>query len=264
MIGAFVAAAYKIIPGIVHILNSIGQVKTYSFTLSGLVANTNNYEKKDTGSIGINSIRFDKVFFKFRDDHVLNDFSMEINKGDFVCIAGPSGNGKSTLVNLLLGFLNPQSGEIILNGFSTTAADRKKFRPAISYIKQQSFLIHDSILINITLDETEFDTDKLKDVMKVTGVDKLINNNTEGIHTMIQEEGRNFSGGQRQRIIFARALYKDFDMIILDEPFNEMDEAAEIPLLEHLKRLADSGKTVILITHNKEGFSFCNKKIIMG
>ncbi|MFT3909382.1 MAG: ABC transporter ATP-binding protein [Ferruginibacter sp.] len=264
MIGAFVAAAYKIIPGIVHILNSVGQVKTYSFTLAGLAANTNEKEKNTNNNAVINSIRFNNVFFKYEHNHVLNGFSIEISKGDFVCIAGPSGNGKSTFVNLLLGFLSPESGEIILNELPTTADDRRQSWNKISYIKQQSFLIHDSILKNITFDENEIDAVKLKSVLEITGVDKLIANSADGIHTIIQEEGRNFSGGQRQRIIFARALYKDFDMIILDEPFNEMDEAAEIPLLKHLKQLSDSGKTVILITHNKEGFSFCNKKIMMG
>ena len=264
MIGAFVAAAYKIIPGIVHILNSIGQVKTYSFTLSGLVENKLATQNNSNDKVGIKSIRFANIFFKYEQDNVLNDFSIQINEGDFVGIAGPSGNGKSTFVNLLLGFLTPTSGEIILNGSSTTAVDRRQFRHSISYIKQQSFLIHDSILKNITLDENEFDAAKLKSVMEITGVDKLINKNAEGIHTMIKEEGRNFSGGQRQRIIFARALYKDFDMIILDEPFNEMDEDAEMLLLEHLKKLSNNGKTVILITHNKEGLSFCNKKIMMG
>ena len=264
MIGAFVAAAYKIIPGIVNILNSIGQVKIYLFTLSGLVENKYFTDKNSNDKIGIKSIRFANIFFKYEQNYVLNDFSIQINEGDFVGIAGPSGNGKSTFVNLLLGFLTPDSGEIILNGSSTTAVARSQFRHSISYVKQQSFLIHDSILKNITLDENEFDADKLKEVMEITGVDKLINKHAEGIHTMIQEEGRNFSGGQRQRIIFARALYKDFDMIILDEPFNEMDEDAEMLLLEHLKKLSNNGKTVILITHNKNGLSFCNKKIMMG
>jgi ABC-type bacteriocin/lantibiotic exporter with double-glycine peptidase domain len=78
---------------------------------------------------------------------------------------------------------------------------------------------------------------------------------------MVTEEGKNFSGGQRQRIILARALYKDFDTLILDEPFNELDEGAEAVLLSHLKKLSAAGKIVILITHNKESLSFCNKQI---
>jgi ABC-type bacteriocin/lantibiotic exporter with double-glycine peptidase domain len=263
-IGAFVAAAYKIIPGIVKILNSIGQIKTYSFTLAGLSENKNASVKETGNRTPVASIQFDHVFFKYEQETILDDFSLEINAGDFVGIAGPSGVGKSTLINLLLGFVTPDRGEIKINGLATSASDRHQYWSNIAYIKQQSFLIHDSILRNITLDENEPDTRKLKRVMEITGVDELMNKNDSNIHTIITEEGKNLSGGQRQRIILARALYKDFDTIILDEPFNELDEEAESTLLEYLKTLAADGKTVILITHNKEGLSFCNKKIDMA
>jgi len=76
---------------------------------------------------------------------------------------------------------------------------------------------------------------------------------------MIAENGKNISGGQRQRIAIARALYKAADLIILDEPFNELDEASEIALLTHFRQQAQNGKMVILITHNKQSLSFCNK-----
>ncbi len=263
-IGAFVAAAYKIIPGIVKILNSMGQIKTYSFTLAGLIENKNTPAKETDDKIPIASIQFDYVFFKYEQESILNDFSLKIDAGDFVGIAGPSGSGKSTLVNLLLGFINPDRGDIKINGLSTSASDRHQYWSNISYIKQQSFLIHDSILRNITLDEGEPDAEKLKRIMEITGVDELMNKADSNIHTVITEEGKNLSGGQRQRIILARALYKYFDTIILDEPFNELDEEAESKLLEYLKTISADGKTVILITHNKEGLSFCNKKIEMA
>ncbi len=259
-IGAFVAAAYKIIPGIVKILNSIGQVKTYSFTLDGLIEDKEPPVKKKSNKTTITSIEFDHVFFNYEEETILHDFSLQINAGDITGIAGSSGKGKSTLINLLLGFLSPDKGEIILNGKQTTAEERKQYWNSISYIKQQSFLIHDSILKNITLQGDGYDTEKLLHVIKITGVDEFIDI-AGGIHTMVTEEGKNFSGGQRQRIILARALYKDFDTIILDEPFNELDEVSEKRLLEYLQKLSHDGKTVILITHHKESLSFCNKKI---
>lgn len=83
----------------------------------------------------------------------------------------------------------------------------------------------------------------------------------EGLNKMIMENGKNISGGQQQRITIARALYKNADLILLDEPFNELDEDAEISLLKHFRELAQQGKLVILITHNKKSLSYCTKII---
>lgn len=128
-------------------------------------------------------------------------------------------------------------------------------------LNSKRFFIHDSILKNIILNDADPDLDKLAEVLAVTGVDKLIDNATDGSETIITENGKNFSGGQRQRIILARALYKDADLVILDEPFNELDERSEYQLLNYLKEIAGNGKIVLLITHNKTALSFCNKKI---
>ena len=263
-IGAFLAAAYKIIPGIVKIMNSIGQIKMYSFAIAGVGREKEILLRNPDTATRIVSIQFDHVFFYYGKEIVLDDFSLQINAGDFVGIAGVSGKGKSTLINLLLGFLAPARGSIIINGEVIHTANHRQYWNSISYIKQQSFLFHDTILKNITLQEDTYDAAKLEQVIKLTGVDDLISKSDNGIHTMITEEGKNFSGGQRQRIILARALYKDFDTLILDEPFNELDEAAEIALLTQLKKISAAGKTVILITHNKESLSFCNKQIYLA
>jgi ABC-type bacteriocin/lantibiotic exporter with double-glycine peptidase domain len=83
------------------------------------------------------------------------------------------------------------------------------------------------------------------------------------METLITEHGKNLSGGQRQRIALARALYKDFDLLILDEPFSELDDDSETSILKHLKEVSSKGKMVVLITHNKQSLSFCNKKVLM-
>jgi len=87
---------------------------------------------------------------------------------------------------------------------------------------------------------------------------------SESIDTMITENGKNISGGQKQRLMLARALYHDFDLLILDEPFSELDEVAEKTLLVKLKLLAQKGKMIIMITHNKSSLSFCNKLISLN
>ncbi len=260
--GAFMAAAYKVIPGIVKILNSIGQIKTYWFSVKGLAEEKNSMTAAANQSAVIKNIRFENVSFSYGDEAVLNNFSFSIDAGELTGIAGISGKGKSTLVNLLLGFLSPNGGNIFINGESTTAVQRQSYWNHISYVKQQPFIFRDTIEKNITLEETGFDTLRFNEVTGISSVNLLLKKTTEG--SVITEEGKNFSGGQRQRIVLARALYRDFNTLILDEPFSEMDGDAERKLMEYLKSLASKGKMVILITHNEESLSYCDKKISIG
>jgi ABC-type multidrug transport system fused ATPase/permease subunit len=265
IIGAFMAAAYKIIPGIVKILNSAGQAKTYAYTVTDLLNEKNNYrassfQNNETSNL-INSVIFSHVCMSYKNHFVLNNFSMNIQEGDFVGISGNSGKGKTTLINLLMGFLSANDGNIFINHVLTTPGERSKFWKNIAYVKQQPFFIHDTVLKNITLNENNVDEKKVQHVVEVTGLAELLNKYPEGIEKLITENGKNISGGQRQRISIARALYKDADLIILDEPFSELDTASENCLLNHFKELASSGKMIILITHNKESLSFCDKII---
>ena len=184
-----------------------------------------------------------------------------MKKGDFVGLTGISGKGKTTVINLVLGFAEPQSGSVLINNKITTAAERQYYRKDIAYVKQAPLLIYDTILTNITLTENDYDSNRLQNAVKATGVDMLASQYPQGLNSMITESGKNISGGQRQRIAMARALYKNADLLILDEPFNELDRESENKLLQHCKELAAAGKLVILITHNKESLSFCNKII---
>jgi ABC-type multidrug transport system fused ATPase/permease subunit len=109
-------------------------------------------------------------------------------------------------------------------------------------VKQTAFLLHDTILQNITLYSADPDETKLDDIVKVTGLTDWINQLPNGIDTMITEGGKNISGGQRQRISIARALFKDAPIIILDEPFNELDENSETELLKYFKQLSIKGR----------------------
>ena len=261
-IGAFMAAAYKIIPGIVKIINSVAQMKTYRFTIDGLMpAQVSQRDITAKTNPVLTKIKFNETSFKFNDEQVLDHFSMEINNGDFTGLSGLSGKGKTTIVNLLLGFIDIESGNIMFNDTITSADDRQQYWQNIAYVKQQPFLIHESIIKNITLDESDYDVELLNEVIKATGLEQLVNQYPEGINKLITENGKNISGGQRQRIVIARALYKNANLIILDEPFNELDRASENNLLDHCKQLCAKGKMIILVTHNKESLLYCNKII---
>ncbi len=258
-IGVFVAAAYKIIPGLVNIMNSTGQMKTYEFTLHDLLATKNITIPVIKQSAPIQSISFEKICFKYNDRPVLNGLSFDIVPSDFVGISANSGRGKTTLMHILLGFIEQEDGIISINHHIKTADERKHYRTRISYIKQQPFFIHDTVRNNITLQDGGYDEVKLQEVINFCGISSLLDQHAEGVNLVITENGKNISGGQRQRIMLARAMYHDFDLLILDEPFGEMDQKSENEILSRLQSLAQQGKMIIFITHNKAGLSFCNK-----
>jgi ABC-type multidrug transport system fused ATPase/permease subunit len=262
-IGAFMAASYKIIPGIVKILNVSGQIKTYEFTVHDLlqsraVAASGKEERPD---IAITSLALENVTFAYKKESVLNNFSLFMASGDFIGISGISGKGKTTIIHLLLGFLDPCSGIISVNGIIADCIVRQQYWKAISYVKQQPFLINDTILHNITMNEDRCDEDRLIQAVEASGLRGTLIKFPSDLQKTVSENGRNISGGQRQRIAIARALYKEADLIILDEPFNELDEESELAMLRHFKKLSQRGKMIILVTHNKQSLSFCDRII---
>jgi ABC-type multidrug transport system fused ATPase/permease subunit len=155
-IGAFLAAAYKIIPGLVKILNVSGQVKTYAFAAEGIArqhtvtANTDIAKQE-----AIHSVEIKNVFYNYNERQVLANFNLCAQSGEMVGLSGISGKGKTTLLNLLLGFLDPAQGQVIINKQFTSAAQRQQCWSNISYVKQQPFLVHDTILTNISLSMTK-------------------------------------------------------------------------------------------------------------
>jgi ABC-type multidrug transport system fused ATPase/permease subunit len=258
-IGALMVAAYKIIPGVVKVANAVSQVKSYGFATVGLAVKTEATVADKSFDETIQSISFENVVFQYPAKKVLDSFSMTMKRGDLLVMMGKSGLGKTTILNLLLGFMAPRSGVIMVNGKHDFKKDICGFRLRVAYVRQQSFMLHASIKENIALAEKVFDDKRLQAVAKVTGVDKI----AQSLNEVVTEDGKNFSGGERQRIALARALYRDFDLLILDEPFNELDESSERQLLRELRRIADEGKMILLVTHSPAALEYCNKKILL-
>ena len=259
-IGAFMVAAYKVIPGLVKLINITGQMKAYEPSLHELVLEQQLIKANPSSSkkSAIKSLQFKNVAYQYTDLPVLQDVNFSIDPGDFIGIAAPSGKGKTTLLNLMLGFLAPTDGEILVNGNREHKDTLKQYWPSIAYVRQQSFLINDSVIKNITLQEDAGDKDRLSEALHISGIDTFLSA-IESEEKLINENGKNISGGQQQRIAIARALYKDADLFLLDEPFNELDERSENLLLKHFQKLSASGKSVVMITHREKSLSYCTK-----
>ena len=263
IIGAFMAAAYKIIPGVVKIINTSGQIKAYELALNDLVQDYERIQKSSVRPerLGIDSVELKNICFEFPGRPVLNNFSLSLQRGDFAGITGASGKGKTTILNILLGLLPPVKGEIIINKSQVKNDDIKNYWPSVSYVRQQSFFIYDTIKRNITFEEDSDEIGNLDHSLLVSGLNELVNTFPEKLDKIITENGKNISGGQQQRIAIARAVYKNADLIILDEPFNELDEVSEARILQHFIDMTKQGKIVVLVTHNQKTLSVCTKII---
>ena len=263
-LGAYLAAAYKIIPGLVRIFNITGQIKTYRFTVEDLEKEARKPHRTALPAVPpIRSVVFRKVGFSQPQGRVVKGLDFRLDAGEIVGLSGASGRGKTTIVNLLLGFFRPQEGEILVNGQPATPDKLRSCWTRIAYVQQHPFLLHDTILKNIVLSDERYDKDRLREAIEAAGLQQMVSSPGEGLNKLITENGKNISGGQRQRIAFARAVYKDADLLVLDEPFSELDGTSEEEMLCYCRKLAGEGKIVLLITHNKENLFLCHQTLLL-
>lgn len=263
-LGAFVAAAYKIIPGISRIAGISAQMKLYAFSIPAVDDDREGTpETYNTIRDHIRSVRFRDVSFAHNGRPVLNGFNTEIRAGELAGLSAASGKGKTTLLHLLLGFLEPDTGSIAINDIPADAAGRHRYRYDTAYVKQQQFLIHDTIAANISLSDAPYDPVKMNAAIRHSGLEAVVDNLPGGLDYLVADGGKNISGGQRQRIGIARALYRDAHLILLDEPFNELDADAEEDMLRLFREIAGEGRIVILVTHNKSSLDGCHKTITL-
>ena len=261
-IGAFMGAAYKIIPGVVKLINLGGQARAYSGVTDEILESQRSASRPPEGdSRSIESVSLEGIGFSYAGKKVLSDIQLQLVRGDFLVITGESGKGKTTLANLLTGLQDPATGQIRINGQPIAPGNMFQYWPAMAYVKQQPFLVHDTVLSNIVLGEEKIDEQRLRCALETSGLDVWMAGWPDGISHSITEQGKNLSGGQRQRIALARALYAQADLLILDEPFSELDPESENRILEHLQKLAGSGRMIVLITHHAGSRRFATQSI---
>lgn len=257
LLGIYILSAYRIIPSINRIMIAInGLIETqYVFDVIGELDESDEIHKETTER----DIEFKKeiavrdISFRYPniDNDVLSDFRLTIKKGETLGIVGKSGNGKTTLMNILLGFLKPYRGSVTIDGVELDDSSIKSWRSKIGYVAQEVFLLDASMGENIAfgLDRDEIDRDKLKRAISLASLDELVDILPDGIDTNIGERGTRLSGGQRQRVGIARALYYDSEILFFDEATSSLDGETQRDISNAIDLLSCKGLTMIIITH---------------
>jgi len=183
--------------------------------------------------------------------NVLKNTEFEITKGERICLLGKSGSGKSSLLDILSGIIDPISGQIYVDGQKFKSLGSGKWRKSVAYMSQSSFLINDTILSNIAIGVDKKNVDKKKAIKAIKFANLTDEHGkTFSLDLTVGENGSKLSGGQKQRVALARCYYRDADIILFDEATSALDETTEKLILENILSF-DRSKTIIFATHNK-------------
>ena len=190
-------------------------------------------------------IIFDNVRFSYtKGEEVIKGISLKVNKGESIAFVGQTGSGKSTLINLLLNFYKPDSGEITIGGKNISNVNRENLRRDMAVVLQDAFLFKADIASNITLGRPYSD-DEIKDALFAVGGQRLID---KGIYSEVLENGSNLSQGEKQLISFARAYIRNPKILILDEATSNIDTETETIIQEGIDKLKEN-RTTFIIAH---------------
>ncbi|WP_026508481.1 ABC transporter ATP-binding protein [Butyrivibrio sp. MC2013] len=194
------------------------------------------------------SVSFDHVKFGYKRDHiVIKDFSEEIRPGQKVAIVGPTGAGKSTLINLLMRFYEVNSGTISIDGIDITSVSRRSLRDRVSIVLQEPWVFEDTIRENLTLGKEEYTDEMIEKAVEAVGLDYLIST-LPGKYDTVLDEHMNLSTGQRQQLCIARAILADKPIVILDEATSSIDTRTELAIQNAMDKLMQ-GRTSFVIAH---------------
>jgi len=211
-----------------------------------------DYEEMDRGKkkfVFNKQLQFNHVSFAYNDDRqILTDIDFNIAKGELVGLIGPSGVGKTTLVDLILRLLTPTQGQILLDQQNIKEITLKDWRQKIGYVSQDIFLMNDTVENNIRFYNKTLTKNEIIAVAKMANIYEQIINLPDKFNTIIGERGIMLSVGQRQRIVIARILARQPELLILDEATSALDNESEIKIQEVIKKL--KGKiTVLVVAH---------------
>src|SRR5690242_8692341 len=194
------------------------------------------------------SVVLNNVNFAYGEAPVLSNASLTIPAGSFTAIMGASGAGKTTIADLIIGLLRPQEGEILIDNVPLEQVDLRQWRQMIGYVPQESFLLHETVLWNVTLGDPEVNEADAEAALRAAGAWEFVAELPQQIHSSVAERGMALSGGQRQRIAIARALARRPKLLILDEVTSSLDPQTESAICQTLQGLRGQ-LTILAISH---------------
>lgn len=204
------------------------------------------------------SIRLVDVGFAYNEASILQNLSMDIPAGSLTTLVGPSGAGKTTVIDLIIGLFRPQSGTISIDGHKLDEIDLKGWRSKIGYVPQENLLLHDTVLHNITLGDPELDETDAESALRAASAWDFVDSLPDGLYSMVGERGAKLSGGQRQRIMIARALAHQPVLLILDEATSALDPESESAICNTIEGL--KGKlTILAISHQQAIIDYADR-----
>lgn len=242
---AQVSSLMSLIPTIakgVESVNSIGEVL--------LEEDIEKNEGKEVLDDVKGEFEFNDVYLKYSEDgrNVLNGLNLKVKQGETIALVGESGAGKSTILNLVIGFNFANSGQVLLDGKDLSKIDLRSYRKHLAVVPQTSILFSGTIRDNITYGIDNVDDKMLDEVVRAANLTDLIDSLPEGLDTMVGEHGGKLSGGQRQRISIARALIRNPEVIVLDEATSALDSISEKLIQDPLNNLT-AGRTTFIVAH---------------
>ena len=272
LVGIFAVGAFRLLPALRESLSAWTQIQNSVFCLriikAGMEDLFSTFEEKPTAGLSFEKeIAISNLSYTYPEGkRVLKEFDCTIRKGEYIGIRGSSGIGKSTLFNLLLGFLKPDGGEIRIDGVLLSAENRKLWHRRIGYVPQGVFILDGTLAENVALGCCDISKEKVKRILRQVRLDEWVDELPLGIDTLLGESGARLSGGQKQRVEIARALYKEADILLLDEATSALDTATECEINEMICGLRNDyrGLTVLSIAHRESSLAFCNRIITLN